>query len=157
MSKFKNFDNSTLRTFFLLSVCNLKDYNTVFNLQRTHFTNVFIQSLEFVAFDVSVAFSRYIPRVMLLSGLQAPYINDLNRPPNGKSKNHGPLSNPFNSGPIQQRFEQAPKWKNRKTMSPYRMPSIWALFRSTFIDFHNFRNTIDVVTISSSNFVNIEM
>ena len=32
-----------------------------------------------------------------------------------------------------------------------------SLIFSTFIDFHNFRNTIDVVTIFSSNFVNIEI
>ena len=69
---------------FSISVCNQTNYDTVFNLQRTHFANVLIQSLFFVAFDVFVTFSRYILRVMLLSGLQAPYINDSNRPPNGK-------------------------------------------------------------------------
>ena len=83
-----------------ISVCNQFGYDTVFNLQRTHSTNASIQPLYFAAFDVPVAFSRYIPRVVLLSGLQAPYINDLIRPPNENAKNHGPLSNPFNSGPI---------------------------------------------------------
>ena len=33
----------------------------------------------------------------------------------------------------------------------------FSLIFSTFIDFHSFRNTIDVVTILSSNFVNIEI
>ena len=32
-----------------------------------------------------------------------------------------------------------------------------SLIFSTFIDFHSFRNTIDVVTILNSNFVNIEI
>ena len=38
---------------------------------------------------------------MLLSDLQVPYINDLNRPPNGKSRNHKPLSNAPYMGPFQ--------------------------------------------------------
>ena len=33
----------------------------------------------------------------------------------------------------------------------------FSLIFSTFIDFHSFRNTIDVVTILSNNFVNIEI
>ena len=84
-----------------ISVCNQIDYDTVLNLQRTKIPhNAPVQRLKITAFVVPVAVFRYIPRVMLLSGLQAPYINDLNRPPNEKSKNHGPLSNPVNSGPI---------------------------------------------------------
>ena len=78
------FDDDAFFSFFLflLSVYNLKDYNIVSNLQRTQFTNVFIQSLYFVAFNVSVTFSRYILRMVLLSNLQVLYINDSNRPPN---------------------------------------------------------------------------
>ena len=40
--------NATYKVFFFissLSVCNLKDYDTVFNLQRTHSTNASIQPL----------------------------------------------------------------------------------------------------------------
>ena len=73
--------------FFSLSVCNLKNYNIVFSLQRTHFTNVFIQRLKVIAFVVSVTFCfRYILRVMSLSSLQIFYINDSNRPSNEKCK-----------------------------------------------------------------------
>ena len=114
-----------------ISICNQIDYDIVFNLQRTHFANVSIQSLFFVAFDVSVTFfpvytssdasfysadslyqrfeldPRIKPTIMgpfQISSIQAQYSGNSNRPS---------------------------KWKNEKIIILYRMFSIRTLFRSS--------------------------
>ena len=76
-------------------------YDTVLNLQRTKILhNVPDQRLNITAFVISVTVVRYILRVMSLSGLQAPYISDSNRPSNENAKNHESLSNSLNSDSI---------------------------------------------------------
>ena len=115
---------------FSLSVCNLKNYNIVFNLQRTHFTYVFIQRLKIIAFVVSVTFFRYILRVMLLSDLQVPYINDLNRPSNEKSKKSwAPIKSlqfrldivAIRIGPRMEKWENHEPLSNALYMSPFQV------------------------------------
>ena len=74
-------------------------------------------------------FFRYIPWEMLLSDLQAPYFNDLKRPPNEKiEKPCGPIKSP-QFRPDIVAIQIGPRMKNHETMSPYQMPPIWALFR----------------------------
>ena len=66
---------------------------------------------------------------MLLSGLQSLYINDSNRPPNGKiEKSWAPIKFPqFRPDIVTIRIDpRMEKWENHE---PYRMPPIWALFR----------------------------
>ena len=70
-----------------LSVCNLKDYDIVLNLQRTHFTNTPIQSLYFAAWWFPVAvFPDIYPGWCLYLACRPPISTISNRPPNGKSK-----------------------------------------------------------------------
>ena len=66
---------------------------------------------------------------MLLSNLQASYFNDLKRPPNGKiEKPWAPIKSPqFRPDIVAIRI--GPRMEKWKTMSPYRITSIWALFR----------------------------
>ena len=111
-----------------ISICNRNDYNTVLCFQKTHSTNAPILRVDFAACFVPVAFSRYVPRLVPLSGLQAPYINDSNRPPNGIKQPWAPFKSPqFRPDIVAIRI--GPQMENHETMSPYRMPPIWALFR----------------------------
>ena len=73
--------------------------------------------------------SRYVPRVVPLSGLQALYINDSNGPPNGKiEKSWASIKSPqFRPNIVAIRIGL--RMENHEIMSPYRMPPIWALFR----------------------------
>ena len=115
--------------FSSISVCNLKDYDTVLNLQRTKIShNAPVQRLKITAFVVPVTVFRYIPRVVLLSGLQALYINDSNRPPNKMKQSWAPFKSPqFRPDIVAIRI--GPRMEKWKIMSPYRMPPIWALSR----------------------------
>ena len=65
---------------------------------------------------------------MLLSGLQAPYINDLNRPPNGKSKKPwAPIKSrqfrldivAIRIGPRMEKWENHEPLSNALYMSPF--------------------------------------
>ena len=71
LNQYANIFNLICRFIFItsISVYNWNYYDIVLCLQRTHSTNVFIQSLYFAAVSVSVAFSRYIFRIILLFGL----------------------------------------------------------------------------------------
>ena len=74
-------------------------------------------------------FSQYISRIMSLFYLQTLYIKDLNEFSNEKiEKPWVPIKSPqFRPNIVAIRID--PRMKNDETMSPYRMPPIWAFFR----------------------------